>query len=422
MARVATAATETGAPRVLRGFPDMVDREKCSASEMARCHHAAMTARRIFLAALPSVFALLIFGFGFAAGRYQVGRSLRRQIMDYARSETLGHMVPKEERASYALAYEKPASAALEMDNFSYAVPSVLTPFVGSGPEPGQHDNAFINSMQFRSTKEVAMPKPPGIYRIFVTGGSTAYGSGAPSQDKIIGQCLEDLLNAEITPTTHVRYEVFTLANPAWTSTHERIIIENRLSELAPDMVVSFSGSNDIHWAGAGRDVFWFRTYSDQHFWDLLNAARKTAGFHPMTDVVAGSSPVDPATVATRLEKNVRLSAVALALRGARYVFVLQPTLAVTSKPLSAREQKLRAGLLPPALENFTKSYQEMRSRLSSIHGDQFLYLDQSDAFAGLSASDEIFLDSYHFGDRGNAIVAKRIADGIRSSLIQRAP
>lgn len=382
---------------------------------------SGMTVRRILLASLPSVFALVIFGFGFAAGRYQVARSLRRPIVDFAKSDTLGHLVAKDEKASYASAYEDPAAAAREMDRFSYAVPSVLTPFVGSGPEPGQHDNAFINSMQFRSTKEVAMPKPQGVYRIFVTGGSTAYGSGAPSQDKIIGQYLENLLNAEVTPA-NLRYEVFTLASPAWTSTHERIIIENRLSELAPDLVISFSGSNDVHWAGAGRDVFWFRTYSDQHFWDLGNAARKIAGFHPMTDVVPAPAPVDPAAVAARLEKNVRLSATALALKGSRYVFVLQPAIAITSKPLSAREEKLRARLLPPALENFTKSYQEMKSSLSSIQADRFFYLDQSDAFAGLTASDEIFLDSYHFGDRGNAIVAKKIADGIRSTLTQRAP
>jgi hypothetical protein len=380
-----------------------------------------MSLRRIFLATLPSMAALVIFGIGFAAGRYQVGRSLQRQMLAFAQSDTLGHLIAKEDRAAYASAYEDPGFALREMDNFSYAVPSVLTPFVGSGPEPGSHANALINSMQFRSSNEVAMPKPEGVYRIFVTGGSTAFGSGAPSQDKIIGQYLERLLNAQLTPSTHLRYEVFTLASPAWTSTHERIIIENRLSGLAPDMVVSFSGSNDVHWAGAGRDVSWFRTYADQHFWDLVNTTRKIAGFAPMTEVVPPPSPVDPAAVGTRLEKNVRLSAMTLALQGTRYVFVLQPAIAITTKPLSPREQKLRAGLLPPALENFIKSYQEMKTRLSSISGDQFLYLDQSDAFGGLTANDEVFLDSYHFGDRGNAIVAKKIADGIHASLTSHA-
>jgi hypothetical protein len=381
-----------------------------------------MTVRRIFLAVLPSVFALVIFGFGLVTGRYQVARSLRRQLTDSIASDTLGHMLRKEEKGSYAMAYENPAEAAREMDHFSYAIPNVLTPFVGTGPEPGQHDNAFINSWQFRSTKEVAMPKPPGVYRIFITGGSTAFGSGAPSQDKIIGQYIENSLNTEIAPSTKLRYEVFTLANPAWTSTHERIIIENRLSELAPDMVISFSGNNDVHWAGAGRDVFWVRTYSDQHFFDLLNAARRIARFPAMTDVIPAPTRVPPASVGTRLEKNVRLSATALAMKGARYVFVLQPAIAITTKPLSTREQRLHDKLLPPALENFTQSYQEIRARLSSIHDNQFFYLDQSDAFAGLTASDEIFLDSYHFGDRGNAIVARKIAEGIRSSLTQHTP
>jgi hypothetical protein len=376
----------------------------------------------MFLAALPSVFALLIFALGFVAGRYQVTRTLRRQIADSLGSDTLGRMLTKNEKGSYALAYEDPAAAAREMDHYTYSIPNVPTPFLGTGPEPGWHENAFINSMQFRSTKEVAMPKPPGVYRIFLTGGSTAFGSGAPSQDRIIGQYLENFFNVEVTPSTHLRYEVFTLANPAWTSTHERIAIENRLSELAPDMVISFSGNNDVHWAGAGRDIFWVRTYGDQHYWDLLNTARKLGGFQPMKDLLGTAAPVSPAFVGERLEKNVRLSAIALAMKDANYVFVLQPTIALTSKPLSAREQKMRARLLPPALENFSKSYQEMKSHLSSIHADRFFYLDQSDAFVGLTASDEIFLDSYHFGDRGNAIVARKIADGIRSTLTQRAP
>ena len=376
----------------------------------------------MLLAILPSVFALLIFAFGFVVGRYQVTRTLRRQITDSLGSDTLGRMLAKNEKGAYALAYEDPAAAEREMDHYTYSIPNVLSPFVGTGPEPGQHQNASINSMQFRSTKEVAMPKPHGVYRIFLTGGSTAFGSGAPSQDKIIGQYLENFLNAEAGPSAQLRYEVFTLANPAWTSTHERIAIENRLSELEPDMVVSFSGNNDVHWAGAGRDIFWLRTYGDQHYWDILNTARKLGHFPPMTDVLGTAAPVSPTFVGARLEKNVRLSAVALAMKGANYVYVLQPTIALTSKPLSPREEKLRTRLLPPALENFTKSYQEMKTRLAALRIDRFFYLDQSDAFAGLSANDEVFLDSYHFGDRGNAIVARKIADGLRPILTQPTP
>ena len=163
--------------------------------------------------------------------------------------------------------------------------------------------------------------------------------------------------------------------------------------------------------------MFWFRTYAEQHFWELLNAARKLGGLQPMPEIVAPAAPVPPARVAGAW-KNVRLSAMALALTNARYVFVLQPGLAVSSKPLSTREQELRTKLAASALENFSSCYAQMKARLASISLDRFLFLDRSDVFADLSATDEIFLDSYHFGDRGNEILAQAIAEGIRASSI----
>ena len=66
-------------------------------------------------------------------------------------------------------------------------------------------------------------------------------------------------------------YEVFTMATPAWASTHERIMIENRLSDLEPDLVVSLSGNNDVHWGAKNRNVLWFRAYHDEFYFDLLD-------------------------------------------------------------------------------------------------------------------------------------------------------
>lgn len=369
----------------------------------------------LFLTPAVVIAALLGLGIGVLLGRYLAGQPFRHQVRDYAVSETLGAMLSAEERGRAALAFKDSAAAASDMTRFSYAVANVPTPFVGSGPRPGQNDNAWINPMQFRSHKDVVMPKPPDTYRIFLTGGSTAFGSGAPSQDTIVGAYLEKRLGPEIGSLTGRQLEIFTLANPSWTSTHERILIENRLTELAPDMVISLSGSNDVHWAGAGRNVGWFRTYAEQHFWELLNAARKLAGLGSMPEVVAKASPVAPVRVGERLEKNVRLGAMALAMAGAHYVFVLQPGLAVTSKPLSPREQELRMGLAPWALENFSQCYEEIRKRLAELNDGNFLYLDKSNVFSELDVADEIFLDSYHFGDRGNEILAHAIADGIRA-------
>ena len=366
-----------------------------------------------FFVPLAILGAFIVLAIGFAVGRYFAARPFRQQIEAFMASETLGAMLSAEEWRVYALAYKDSDAAAREMAHFSYAVPNVLTPFVGSGPRPGQNENAFINAMQFRSDREVMLPKPAGTRRIFITGGSTAFGSGAPSQETIVSAYLQELLESELTPSTRTRYEVLTLANPSWTSTHERIVIENRLSELNPDMVIALSGSNDVHWAGAGRDIMWFRTYADQHFWELLNRARQLGGTTAMPEIIAGPASVSPVRVAELLEKNVRLSALALGLTGARYVFVLQPALALTTKPLSVREEALRASLPPTARQNFITCYEQMNLRLASIRYDHFTYLDQSDVFAGMSLEDEIFLDSYHFGDRGNEILARAIRHGI---------
>ena len=374
-------------------------------------------ARKFIVGALPTIAALVILLIGFGLGRYYTARPLRKQIVAFSQGETLGQLLSRKELSNLAPAYEN--SAAADSARYVYSIPNVPTPFVGSGPKPGWSGNLFINSMQFRSRKEVAMPKPPGVYRIFLTGGSTIFGAGAPNDESTIGSYLERRLN-ENAASGNAACEVFTLADPGWASTHERIVIENRLSELSPDIVISFSGLNDVHWAGGGRNVLWFRNFVDQHYWDLLNASRGAAGFSPLADVVAQPAAVSPQQIAERLEKNVRLSAGALALKNSRYVFVLQPMIATTSKALSPREKEIRTRFPPAATANFIDGYKQIRARLSSIHQAGFEFVDQSGVFDGLVAQDEIFLDSYHFGDRGNKLIADAIATMIRPASLNR--
>ena len=126
----------------------------------------------------------------------------------------------------------------------------------------------FKRYFPLRSEEKLILPKPSNIHRIFITGGSTAFSSGAPSQDRTIAAYLNRLLSINLTPLTNINYEVFTMATPAWASTHERIMIENRLSDLEPDLVVSLSGNNDVHWEAKNRNVMWFRAYQDEFYFD----------------------------------------------------------------------------------------------------------------------------------------------------------
>ncbi len=309
------------------------------------------------------------------------------------------------------------------MDNFCWNVPSVMSPFVGCAPEPGQHDNAFINSQQFRADKEVTVPKPAHVYRIFITGGSTAFGSGAPSQDRTIGAYLNKILEKELSPSTKYAYEVFTMANPSWASTHERIMIENRLLDLQPDLVVSFSGLNDVHWGKNGRNVLWFRTIQEEFNWRVLNWANGVFRRKPMTEVVTlDNHPVAPSLVTDRLEENVRLSAFALGLKGIPYVFCLQPALPVTKKPLTEAEQDRQRSLTTidksiSGQSYFLRCYAEIDARLAALKISNFSYVNLSDSFDAMDTADRIFLDSYHFGDKGNALIARSLFNRLHNLL-----
>jgi lysophospholipase L1-like esterase len=376
-----------------------------------------MSKREIWFVVLLAGITAVIFGAGFMAGKYQSTHRLKELITKYNYGETLANLMrsvdPKKKiiPGEIARAYLDPAQAAKQMDNIIWAVPDVLSPFVLSAPEPGRHHNALINSWQLRDSREVRLPKPEGVYRIFVTGGSTAFGSGAPSQKTILSAYLESQLNQRQEEKTRRVYEVFTAANPAWSTTHERIFIANRISEWKPDLVVSFSGINDVHWAWRGENIFWFFTYFDHFVFDLINEAYRLSGEAPMVDVAKPqASPIPPELVATRLEKNVRLASQALELCHAQYVFALQPNFAATQKPLSPREKKIGLTLDGDMDKYFARCYAEMRQHLTQLHLPNFHFVDLTDVFDSLPASEEIFIDRYHFGDKGNQIIAQALA------------
>jgi len=366
--------------------------------------------RRLRSGIAVATFAVIVLGF--FLGRYPL-TWYAEEVDDFRRAETLGGLAG-ERRSEFARAFDDPARAEDEMDSYAWAVENVPTPFVGVAPRPGEHPGASINSLQMRGSKEVG-PKAPGTVRIFLTGGSTAFGSGAPSDAHTVAGVLQERLDRELSPTTGLRYELFNAANPAWTSTHERILIENRLSELEPDVVVSLSGNNDAHFGYRGHDVLWFRTYAELHFATLTSRLMDDFGSGAFA-LDAAWEAEDPQPVAVddvvyRLEKNAQLAASALNAVGARYVFALQPTLATTGKELSPREHAHaeRESLGPRSVDYFVACYARFQERLGAAAWPGFTFVDASTAFDEHAATDEIFLDTCHFGDRGYRILADRL-------------
>jgi hypothetical protein len=348
---------------------------------------------------------------------------IRAHVAAERRTETLGGFVGPARQGVLRAYYDDDRPTSDALDRVIWAVRTVMTPFVGYGAAPGQWGNAYIDRYQFRGKSDFVMPKPAGRTRVFLTGASVAFSAGAPSDDRTIGGYLQHMLDERA--NAGEKYEVFTFATPAWSSTQERIGIENRLSDLEPDLVISLTGVADAVYGERGLNILWARALTDQFYWDLVNFALTRAGFEPMTDVQDVSpGAVPPALVAARLEKNVRLGATALGMTGARYHVFLQPAIVTTKKSLSAREKAMRYGKSGyfKSAEYYQNCYRAIDEALrGTALPANASYTNLSEVFDNLPDKDEVFLDSYHFGDRGNYLIARAIVDALpRAPLDQR--
>jgi hypothetical protein len=296
----------------------------------------------------------------------------------------------------------------------------VPTPFLTFAPRPGPLPGGFVNEQQFRYHRNLESPKPADTCRIFLVGGSTAFGTCARSNETTVAGYLERYLNRE-NQRYRRRFEVVTAANANWISPHERIMVENRLLDLEPDLVIALSGYNDVGCGLVGLDVNYNRGGPDTYFVLLANAMLKqelSEGF-PL-QLPGPQQSVSAKQTGVRLRRNAELSHAALQMIGADYCFALQPILNVSRKVRTLREERMwqRANHQIQAVE-FVKRYDECRSQTSGVKLPHFHFWDLTGVFDAQNESD-IFIDQCHFGDRGNDLIARRMLDLLAPILTAR--
>ncbi len=167
------------------------------------------------------------------------------------RARTAGYVAPEEpaqfdlwDRLAYlTLEYGSP-KRGLEQGSprmgphpyLGYAlVPGWSTP-------PDAPKQAAHNSLGFRG-KETTWEKPPGVFRIVTTGGSSVYGQSESGDAAIWSQILEERLNAA---GLGRRIEVVNLGASGWTSTEMLINLGIRGLDLQPDLVIVYEAINDM--------------------------------------------------------------------------------------------------------------------------------------------------------------------------------
>ena len=124
-----------------------------------------------------------------------------------------------------------------------------------SGDEliPNQQSNSVnINSLGFRG-EEFSPEKPDNVYRIFMLGGSTMFGHGATSDQTTIPGYVQEFFQKY---DMEFKIEIINGGIQGADSYTETKIIENKLINFSPDMVIIYDGWNDLRADNDAKSVY----------------------------------------------------------------------------------------------------------------------------------------------------------------------
>lgn len=116
----------------------------------------------------------------------------------------------------------------------------------------------FSNNAGFRDPRPISVKKPDDEFRIFLTGGSTAFGLGSAGsaaaitsyynieQRETISHVIEKILNAH-SPIPGKTIKVYNTA--VWGYSYQHLLMRyiSKLRKYSPDLVISLDGANEIH-------------------------------------------------------------------------------------------------------------------------------------------------------------------------------
>lgn len=288
-------------------------------------------------------------------------------------------------------------------------------------------------------------PRKANEIRILVLGGSSAWGLGASSNTHTIPHELQSLLNQDGKSV----YRVMNGAFMGWTSREELTALLEFYDVFDPDIVVSYTGFNDItvlpnHRPGglmlrpeakvlaqaveqqvkpmetsqAVRKVFGslgiWRLYVYVKELKGLNAAPKADDY----DLDAARQGIP--TVARRYQ----VMADYLAHRGKRMLIALQPEIYTSHKGYRDEAEKQVKKRFLAQFNDAETVFAEMRKSLkdaySHLTSNNVDVKDFVDAFD--STAEPVFIDACHVNDVGNRIIAKRLKEVILPLLQKPRP
>lgn len=323
------------------------------------------------------------------------------------------------------------------------------------------------NGQGFRRDGEVARVKPPKTYRIFLMGGSTAYGLGGLwphvqrefavlDNSQTIDAHLERMLGAALPGT---RFEVINAAITSTWTHHHLIYLNQTILGFDPDMVLFLDGYNDFYFFEEPHDQFASYSYShpshvilgEPTLYALAYANgwwlfRRSAAVHLAARgartlkhvIVSGiwgqpTRPIDVDNAVAVLQRIFPKNAlkmqerIGLILRneGVHAVFMLQPMLILErGKPMPDMERRLfefnvYSYRYRPNYEAFIHRavgfVRQQEADMARRVGAE--YIDLTGIYRAVNA--QVYTDYAHLTPMGNELLARHVLERILPTIRQ---
>lgn len=320
--------------------------------------------------------------------------------------------------------------------------------------------------------REYQIPKPGDVFRIIVLGGSTVEGDGASGSTTALPAMLQGVLSSRymVTKRPRARIEVVNGGVGGYFSTQELLRYISDLRHFQPDLVLAYNGWNDLkmhnealHYNGPTAPQLWHRETEQNNIilnnyykiWPTLGRAMEIiaqriietfegfALFHiperglvqlidrTLQTAIENAIPSNPASPFSpksvqRYVDNMEMLILRNRADNVATAWFLQPLVGLGNKPLAAGRERSYYELYPNRIERRKTFFRlAKRSQQEIIHkyskAPIVCAASLTDVFDG--HPEELFEDSGHLYDKGNAIVAKRIASELSTcGIIKKIP
>ena len=353
--------------------------------------------------------------------------------------------------------YDKPGECYFSNDGLPMMS---FSTYFGYVPTPNTDGRGYhTNAATMRYDRDLAPRKEKGETRIFVTGGSTAWGAGV-TQDQLYTTKAEEALAKQFSDR---QVKVICAGVGGYVSLHELLRYMIFIRPLSPDVWVMYTGSMDVYAAYRGRsyvlspDMMELRSVvlsgaaeypiMRERFSEASNAAaadqrgplwgaydiklhwlldtslyklrlrmiaQKTEGLPPDTGGTSSSdTALQPEEAVKIFLQNIAVAAHMAHDDGIKLVVMLGPSVYSTAKHLADFETAMvrtDESTFPGLVKYYKAAYPLLRQQLAQASKEErFVFIDADNAIANEKRA--VFAEPGHLGDRGNSMIGAFIAE-----------